>query len=61
MRLVYTADREAAVSTLVHSAASFLVLVVEGAAVLIDHDAILVQRFKAAAVKLFCEKPGRVA
>ena len=44
MRLVYTADREAAVSTLVHSAASFLVLVVEGAAVLIDLDAYLVQR-----------------
>ena len=44
-----------------HGAAGFLILIKEGAAVLIDHNAVLMQSFVAAAVKFFGEQAGRMA
>src|SRR5699024_1812740 len=59
--LVHPADGERAVGPLVHGAAGLLILVKNGAAVLVDHDAVVVQRLVAAAVKLLGEQAGSVA
>ena len=58
MCLIYTADREAVAGLSVHSAAGFLILIVEGAAMLINHDAVLFERTEAVTVE-FLGKQAR--
>ena len=58
MRLIYTADGEAVAGLAVHSAAGFLILIVEGAAMLINHDAVLLERTEAVTVE-FLGKQAR--
>ena len=41
MRLIYTADGKAVACLAVHGATGFLILIVEGTAMLINHDAVL--------------------
>ena len=59
MRLIDFGDGEAAEHLLVHLAALLLVLGIEGTAVLVDHDARIVERLEAAAVELLGEQPLR--
>ena len=61
MRLIYPADGKTPINLFVHTAAGVLVLIVKRAAVLVYHDAVVAQRFIAAAVKLFGEQPLRRA
>ena len=58
MRLIYTADGEAVTGLTVHGAAGFLVLIVEGTAMLINHDAVLFERTEAVTVE-FLGKQAR--
>ena len=58
MRLIYTANGEAVASLTVHGAAGFLVLIVEGTAMLINHDAVLFERTEAVTVE-FLGKQAR--
>ena len=58
MRLIYTADREAVASLTVHGAAGFLILIVEGTAMLINHDAVLFECAETVTIK-FLGKQAR--
>ena len=58
MCLIYAADGEAVACLAMHSATGFLILVIEGTAMLINHDAVLLERTEAIAIKLLGEKSG---
>ena len=58
VRLIYTADWKAVAGLAVHGAAGFLVLIVEGTAMLINHDAVLFERTEAVTVE-FLGKQAR--
>ena len=52
VRLIYTADGKAVAGLAVHGAAGFLVLIVEGTAMLINHDAVLFECAETVTIKL---------
>ena len=58
VRLIYTADGKAVAGLAVHGAAGFLVLIVEGTAMLINHDTVLLERTEAVTVE-FLGKQAR--
>ena len=60
MRLIYTADREAVAGLAVHGAAGFLILIVEGTAMLINHDAVLFERTEAVTIKFLGKQARRM-
>ena len=58
MRLIYATDGKAVARLAMHSATGFLILIIEGTAMLINHDAVLLERTEAVAIKLLGKKSG---
>ena len=59
--LIHATNGEAVAGLAVHGAARFLVLIIEGTAVLVHHDAILLERTEAVTIKLLGKQSCRMA
>ena len=59
--LIHTTNGEAVTSLAVHGATGFLILIIEGTAVLIHHDAIFLQSTEAVTIKLLGKQSCRMA